>query len=90
MPVFHRTVPLTAAFFFAVAALASGCGAGSCEASGGIVDECKDGWTRDECDEWDDIEVNGAGWEYSGKSCEDLGYDVECDDGSWVNRAADC
>lgn len=35
---------------------------------------CKDGWTQDECDEWNDIQVNGVDWYfYPGQTCEERG-----------------
>lgn len=35
---------------------------------------CKDGWTRSECEEWDDLEVNGVSWYfYPGQTCDDRG-----------------
>ena len=35
---------------------------------------CKDGWTKDECEEWDDLEVNGVSWNfYKGQTCEERG-----------------
>lgn len=65
-------------------------GSGSCVASAGIVDECKQDWTRAECAEWDDIGVNGATWTWSGRSCESRGFDVQCSDGSYVRTSSDC
>jgi hypothetical protein len=69
-----------------------GCGnqLGACVGTGGIVDECKEGWTRDECEDWDAQEVNDASWSWHSKSCEKLGYTVECADGSFVMSASDC
>jgi hypothetical protein len=35
---------------------------------------CKDGWTEEECDEWDDLQVNGVSWTfYRGQTCEERG-----------------
>ncbi len=35
---------------------------------------CKDGWTKAECEEWDDIGVNGVSWTfYKGQTCEERG-----------------
>ena len=35
---------------------------------------CKDGWTKEECDEWNDQEINGVSWYfYAGQTCEDRG-----------------
>ena len=35
---------------------------------------CKDGWTKDECDEWDELEVNGVSWTFhKGQTCEERG-----------------
>ena len=35
---------------------------------------CKDGWTKEECDEWNDMEVNGVTWTYyRGQTCEERG-----------------
>ena len=35
---------------------------------------CKDGWTKEECDEWDDLEVNGVSWTFhKGQTCEERG-----------------
>lgn len=62
-----------------------GCGPGLCEGTGGDVDECKEGWSKDECAEWDDLEVNGADWTFHGSgTCDGLGYTTECPDGSWL------
>lgn len=64
---------------------------GACVGTGGIVDECKEDWTQGECAEWDDEEVNGATWTFhAASSCDDLGYGVECPDGSFVAQSGDC
>jgi hypothetical protein len=35
---------------------------------------CKDGWTQEECEEWDDIGVNGVSWTFhKGQTCEERG-----------------
>lgn len=35
---------------------------------------CKDGWTEEECDEWDDLQVNDVSWTfYAGQTCEERG-----------------
>jgi len=35
---------------------------------------CKDGWTKAECEEWDDLEVNGFSWTfYKGQACDERG-----------------
>ena len=35
---------------------------------------CKDGWTEEECDEWDEIKVNGVDWHfYKGQTCDERG-----------------
>jgi hypothetical protein len=35
---------------------------------------CKDGWTKAECDEWDELQVNGVSWTfYRGQTCEERG-----------------
>jgi hypothetical protein len=35
---------------------------------------CKDGWTKAECEEWDDLEVNGVSWTfYRGQTCDERG-----------------
>lgn len=57
----------------------------------GPVNECKQGWSKAECAEWDDLGVNGDSWTfYAGRDCADLGYPVECPDGSYVQDAGDC
>ncbi len=64
---------------------------GACVGTGGLVDECKEDWTRGECAEWDDEEVNGASWSFhAASSCDALGYSVECADGSFVSQSGDC
>ena len=63
---------------------------GSCVGTGGIVDECKQDWTKDECSDWDDQGVNSANWDWSLKSCEDRGFDIQCSDGSYVQSSGDC
>lgn len=60
---------------------------GACVASGGsILDspECMNDWTRGECEEWDDMEVNDANWDFHPlRGCEGLGYVEECSYGSF-------
>ena len=35
---------------------------------------CKDGWTKAECEEWNDLNVNGVDWYfYEGQTCADRG-----------------
>ena len=35
---------------------------------------CKDGWTKAECEEWNDLEVNGVRWTYyKGQTCDERG-----------------
>ena len=35
---------------------------------------CKDSWTKEECDEWNDLEVNGVSWTFhKGQTCEERG-----------------
>ena len=35
---------------------------------------CKDGWTKAECEEWNDLEVNGVTWTYyKGQTCDERG-----------------
>lgn len=83
----RRTVfglALVVALFLVI--LSSCGGAGSCVGSGGDVllsPVCKNGWTRAECQEWDDMEVNGANWDFKGGTCERLGYTDRCSDGSF-------
>jgi hypothetical protein len=35
---------------------------------------CKDGWTEEECDEWNDIQANGVSWHFhAGQTCAERG-----------------
>lgn len=35
---------------------------------------CKDGWTKNECDEWNDLQVNGVDWYFHpGQTCQERG-----------------
>jgi len=35
---------------------------------------CKDGWTEDECADWDNQQVNGVSWTfYKGQTCDERG-----------------
>jgi hypothetical protein len=35
---------------------------------------CKDGWTKAECDEWDELQINGVSWTFHrGQTCEERG-----------------
>jgi hypothetical protein len=35
---------------------------------------CKDDWTKDECEEWNDLHVNGVTWHFHpGQTCEERG-----------------
>jgi hypothetical protein len=62
-------------------------GTGACVGSGGSIlhsPVCKEDWSRGECAEWDDENINDASWRFrSGRSCEGLGYTDECSDGSY-------
>jgi hypothetical protein len=58
---------------------------GSCVGSGGDVllsPVCKNDWTRAECREWDEMEVNSANWGFSQRTCERQGFTDRCSDGS--------
>lgn len=71
-------------------AVLTACGGGLCEGTGGIVDECFEGWTQAECEEWDAEGVNGATWTFHGSgSCEARGYPYDCD-GAWLRNSGDC
>ena len=64
---------------------------GACVGTGGIVDECKEDWSKAECSDWDEEGVNDADWNFHrGDSCADQGYTVECPDGSFVKSSGDC
>ena len=59
---------------------------GSCVGSGGDVllsTACKNAWTRAECREWDEMEVNSANWDFSQRTCERQGFTDRCSDGSF-------
>ena len=64
----------------------------ACETTGACVGqygvgkyECKEEWYETECAEWDEDEINGSEWTFHKRSsCEDLGYTIECSDGSYV------
>ena len=73
-------------------ALLAGCGdsVGSCVASGGIVDSCKQDWTEAECQTWNDQKVNDATWTFSSDSCDSLGFSATCPDGTRVRSTSDC
>jgi hypothetical protein len=87
-PIRPRRVRTFLVFLILLSALLlSTCGGvGACVGSGGDVllsPVCKDGWTRDECHEWDDMEVNDADWNFKRGTCEGLGYTDRCSDGSY-------
>ena len=49
---------------------------------------CKDGWEREECEAWDEDEVNGSDWTFhAGEDCQDLGYTERCVDGSYADES---
>lgn len=86
----HRSLGLiiTVVIFLGLTACGSD---GTCLGTGGVVNVCKEGWTAEECADWDDKAVNGSSWSfYSDSSCESLGYPIKCDDGSWVSNASIC
>jgi hypothetical protein len=65
-------------------------GGGLCEGTGGIVDECYEGWTQAECEDWDDESVNGSTWTWHGSgTCAGYGYSLDCE-GVWVQSSEDC
>ena len=70
---------LLIAGFFGFMLLGSNCGklnTGVCTGYSAEYNStyCKDGWTQDECDEWDDLEVNGVSWTFhKGQTCEERG-----------------
>ena len=52
-----------------------GCSTGTCYSVGGNWgEECYQGWTQEDCDDFDDQDVNGASWYFSCKSCDELGF----------------
>jgi hypothetical protein len=67
------------ACFISLFLLGSNCGKMSTGVCTGYSAEynstyCKDGWTEEECDEWDDLQVNGVSWTfYRGQTCEERG-----------------
>ncbi len=72
--------------------LFAGCGggSGSCFSSGGSPEECKPDWSEEECQNWDSTGVNGAHWSFSTSSCDDLGFVVECADGTHLQAGHTC
>lgn len=70
---------LLTACFVCLMLLGSNCGKLSTGVCTGYSAEfnstyCKDGWTKEECDEWDDLEVNGVSWTFhKGQTCEERG-----------------
>jgi len=70
---------LFAAGFTCLMFLGSNCGKLSTGVCTGYSAEfnstyCKDGWTREECEEWDDLEINGVSWTFhKGQTCEERG-----------------
>jgi len=46
-------------------------------------------WTRAECREWDEMEVNSASWDFSPRTCERQGFTDHCSDGS-LRLPGDC
>ena len=73
-----RTIVITASFLCCVL-MVSNCGKMNTGVCTGYSAEfnstyCKDGWTEDECDEWDELEVNGVSWTFhKGQTCEERG-----------------
>ena len=66
----------------------SACGSDStCIGTGGVIDSCKEGWTEEECAEWDQESVNGSDWTITGGSCAEHGYTAECPDGTFLKPA---
>jgi hypothetical protein len=79
---------LILSLFIVCTVLLSSCGGtGTCVGSGGSIlssPVCKEDWTKSECQEWDEIGINGAEWNFRrGSSCEGLGYTDRCSDGSF-------
>jgi hypothetical protein len=72
--------------------LASGCGGGGlCVSTGGHPEECHEGWTQSECQDWNTTGVNGASWTFYGTgTCVGRGFRVKCPGGSYVYDASDC
>lgn len=75
----------------AVLVVLTACGGnGLCEGTGGIVDECFEGWTQEECAEWNAESANGATWTWHASgSCAGRGYSYDCE-GVWVLSSDDC
>ena len=80
-------VPFLVILIALVIGSCGGGGGGTCVGSGGsILDApvCKDDWTRGECGEWDELEVNDADWDFNaGGSCTASGFTELCSDGSY-------
>jgi hypothetical protein len=64
------------AFVFLSTLWISCAGVGACVPSGGQApNDCKDGWTQAECNDWNTQGVNNSAWYFhAGQSCASLGY----------------
>ena len=79
--------PFVIFFITTFCLLLTGCGnTGACVGQYGVGKyECKEDWYKEECEAWDEDQVNGSDWIFhSRKSCESLGYTNMCSDGSYV------
>jgi hypothetical protein len=61
-----------------LAALVAACGSGvgACDGYSTVLERryCQDNFDEAECAEWDEMEVNGASWNFhEGQTCEDRG-----------------
>ena len=86
----NQSNPVAWVLVFACSLLAVSCGGsgGACvgESSPGNG-LCKDGWSQEECEDWDADEVNGSSWTFhAGEGCEELGYTHTCEDGSYADN----
>lgn len=82
----EKMVLILTLIFISTIVLSSCGGSGACVGSGGVLSSpvCKEDWANSECQEWDDMGINGAEWNFRrGASCEGLGYTERCSDGSF-------
>ena len=76
----------------ALVAAGSGCGgSGLCVSTGGRPEECHEGWSEAECQDWQTKKVNGATWRYYGSgTCQARGFTARCANGTYVYSFSDC
>ena len=64
---------------------------GSCAGGGDYGISCNNDWIEDECNEFNQQQVNGGDWTFSSESCEERGFTKFCSEyDAYILSSSNC